>query len=317
MSLVVPVSYFAGRPRSELWRLDASTGEYSRWKTLLDSPHPVHGKGVTGMIRLPTGGYALCDFNRVLLMSEEGEITATRSRRDMNDLHSISVVRDGLLLSNTGRDSIDWLDFGLSLRRRWDGLSRAEWHSRWAGADIPNEPYYDALGGAAAFRQRRVKDRYHFNQALLLPDGRVVANSLSRRCFIDLERFCAVSESLSEPSHDGVLRDGELWITSVSGTVYRAALGGELRFQPALDLFSLVPHHGWCRGLCFEGAWLFVGVTVIQQASARTAWLRQPVTETRSGVYQIDPARMSVERFFDLSHPHGARIFSLVSASAC
>lgn len=317
MSLVVPVSYFAGRPRSELWRLDASSGEHSLWKTLPDSPYAVRGKGVTGMTHLPDGGYALCDFNRVLLMTDQGEICASRSRRDMNDLHSISVTPGGLLLSNTGRDSVDLLDSGLTLRQRWDGLSREAWRRRWKGANTPDEPYYDAPGTGLDFRQRRLKDRYHFNQALLLPDGRVVANSLSERCFIDMERLRAVSEPLTTPSHDGVVCDGEIWITSISGTLYRATLDTELFFRPALDLFSLVPHHGWCRGLCFSAGWLFVAITVIQQASSRTAWLRQPVSETRSGVYQIDPERMSIERFFDLSHPDGARIFSLVEASAC
>lgn len=317
MKLVVPLSYFSGQPRSELWQLDPGTGECRLWRTLPASPYSVRGKGVTGIARLPEGGFALCDFNRVLLLDDEGNVCASRSRRDMNDLHSVTLTSEGLLVTNTGRDTVDCLNAGLTLRRRWDALSREDWRRRWAGTDTPEEAYYDAPGATIPFRRRRLKDRFHFNHALALPDDRIVASSLTEGCFIDMDRFRTVSQPLAATSHDGVIWENALWITTVSGTVYQAPLARELVFQPVVDLFRLVPHHGWCRGLCLAGGRLFVGITVVQQPSYRTAWLRQPVADTRTGVYQLDLNHMTVERFFDLSHPDGARIFNLVEAQAC
>ena len=110
MKFVVPVSYFQGVPRSELWLIDNEKRSIERWRVLKDSTIAVRGKGVTGVCRHMSQGYLLCDFNRLLHLDVHGHVLEDVRCEEFNDLHAISPCDGGVLLCNTGRDRIE----------RWD-----------------------------------------------------------------------------------------------------------------------------------------------------------------------------------------------------
>lgn len=318
MRLIVPISYFRDSPRSELWRIDIDTQEIECWQVLRDSSISVRGKGVTGIVSLGSAGYAICDFNRLMFMNIDGSIRQTLVSSEMNDLHAVSVTTNNcLLLSNTGRDAVEWIDSNLNIKRHWDGLTKEQWEKRLHGKYEISGAYYDEPSLDLPFNLRRLPDTHHINFALQLPDGRSIGSSFKHRCYINLANSKAISQTLPHPIHDGFLYGGALWITTVSGVVYEAKLDHFLQFNPVFDLFDKAPFHGWCRGLYITENNIFVGVTAIVEASSRTSWLKQNTDKTRTGVYQLSKKNYSIEHFYDLSHKNGAKLFSFTEAALC
>ena len=317
MKLIVPISYFEGRPRSELWIVDTLSRRHFRWQTLSPSNRPVQGKGVTGIDRLNDSHYVICDFNRVLLLNASGEVVECRTVDDMNDLHSVTSTSEGILVTNTGRDAVELLAEDLTPKYRWSGISETEWLRRVSGKYEVVGSYFDEASALIPFCRRRLPDRHHVNYAIKLPDGRYVGSSLAHRAYIDLATWQPISQVLKQPPHDGCLFKGNLWSTSVDGNIYSADTDGELRFRHRLSLFNDAPHYGWCRGLYFSCGKLFIGITAIQEISSRTSWLRGAPSETKTGLYQLCSDSLEVEHFYDFSHPDGARIFSMTEAFVC
>lgn len=317
MKLLVPVSYFRGSARSELWRLDTEQQSVEFWRRLPDSTIAVRGKGVTGICPYPTGGYTLCDFNRVLQLDTDGHLVKQVSREDFNDLHAITPINDGFLLANTGRDQVERLNLDFSLREHFDALDVAEAQARLSGEGVEACGYYDGLDEDLAFCRRRLADKFHLNHVLVLPDGRTVASSLTERCYLDVLSFKPISNRLQYPPHDGLLHQGCLWITTVNGELLVAGLAPILNFQSVFDLRALMPWQGWCRGLYIQDERLFVAITAIDSLNRRTEWLTVSPDQTRSGVVEICLETLQLVHFYDLSHEHGARVFGMTEYQPC
>lgn len=317
MNLIVPISYFNGTPRSELWIVDPLARRHYRWRILEESDRSVRGKGVTGIDRLNDSNYLICDFNRVLVLDMSGHIVHSRAAEDMNDLHSVTSVPDGVLVTNTGRDAVELLGHDLTTKFRWSGISETEWLQRVDGHYEATGSYFDEADGFMPFCMRRLPDRHHVNYAVKLPDGRYVGSSLTHRAYIDLSTWRPISQVLAQPPHDGCLHQGRLWVTTVDGNVYSTDTDGDFRFVHLFSLFDNAPHHGWCRGLYYSAGKLFIGITAIQEVSSRTSWLKRAPKETKTGIYQLCVDSLQIEHFYDFSHPDGARIFSMTEALAC
>ena len=136
MNQLVPVSYFRGLPRSELWLLDSDQRTVQLWQALEDSPLAVRGKGVTGICCHPAVGFVVCDFNRMLHLDKTGALLREVRREDLNDLHAITVAGDGFLLANTGRDRIERLNAELQFVDGYDALTPEDWQARWHGKTL-------------------------------------------------------------------------------------------------------------------------------------------------------------------------------------
>jgi len=316
MKLIIPVSYFFGDVRSELWSLNTETGRKDKLLTLGDSGREVRGKGITGLAILDDEYLIACDFNRLIKIDRNTlNIVNTYEDKEFNDLHSLSVNNRRIYIANTGRDSIDVFTEQLEMLHRIDGLTNDEWQKRISGDYVVDGEYFDSTGLNISFHSRRGPDKWHFNHVFKAPEslgGQTIATSFTARCLLDVNTLSPVSSILPKQPHDGFLYDGFIWVTTVSGQIYRAPLHFPFEFEMVLDLFKLAPYQGWCRGLLIVDGVMFVGLTSIFELSMRTNWLDCPIEETRSGIYQLKMDSMDVECFHDFSSEDGSRIFTMI-----
>ena len=316
MKLLVPVSYFFGSPRSEIWQLDTTNNGKKLLTTLLNTERDVRGKGITGLSWLDDVHLVACDFNRILKLDRQTWTTIqTVADDEFNDLHHLTTCQNQIYLANTGRDCIDVLDEKLCLIRRIDGLKKNEWQQRKNGEYKVDGPYFDAPGSDLSFHCRRGPDKWHFNHVFKAQgflENRILATSFGVKAIIDAVSLEVVSSNLPRQPHDGFVHGEHLWVTTVSGQIYRAPLKLPLTFEQVFDLFASAPHQGWCRGLYLSGNKLFAGITAIYEKSKRTNWLKGGIENTRSGIYEVDLASRQIEAFHDFTTEDGSRIFSFV-----
>ena len=310
------MSYFFGTPRSEVWQLDTQSGQRQCLYTLASSTHDVPGKGVTGLTWLNNTQLLACDFNRLLLLNRaDGKIIQEYIDDQFNDLHHVYVEGGLIYIANTGRDSIDVLDHQFQWVERHDGLSAAEWALRSHGNNVVRGTYYDPPDSGLPFYKRKVPDTWHFNHVVCdshVPDGRIIATSFNRKQLIDAKTLEALSDALPDAPHDGLIENDAIWITTVTGKVYRSPLILPFIFECVLDLFALAPTKGWCRGLLISKNTLYIGITSIYEKSSRTAWLDCPLDETASGIYCVNLTTLTITDFHDFTTDQGSRIFCIL-----
>ncbi|WP_461534727.1 hypothetical protein [Spongorhabdus nitratireducens] len=316
MKLLVPVSYFFGKPRSEIWQLDTENNVKKLICSLPSSNKEVRGKGITGLSWLDNDYLVACDFNRLIKLEYDSwNVVEVVEDSEFNDLHHLSVSKNRIYLANTGRDSIDVFDDRLNMIQRIDGLSEQEWKQRVTGDYEVSGPYFDSPCSGLPFHSRRGPDKWHFNHVFKAGEGleeRIIATSFGARAMMDPETLEVISSKLPVQPHDGFVHGDYLWVTTVSGTIYRAAINQPLVFEPVVDLFAYAPHQGWCRGMYISGDKLFVGITAIYEKSNRTRWLKGAIEDSRSGIYKISLSSLQIEAFYDFSTAEGSRIFSIV-----
>lgn len=316
MNLIVPVSYFFGSPCSEIWQLDTSTGNKKLLLTLPVSEREVRGKGITGLTWLDDNSLVACDFNRLLKLDKKRlKVLTVYEDQELNDLHSLNTDQDFVYVANTGRDSIDVYNHKLELQERIDCLSRDEWQNRATGNYSTSGSYFDSSDCGIPFHRRRVPDKWHFNHVFKVPNhlgGQLIATSFATRSLLDVNSLQPVSSTFPAKPHDGVAYEGGLWVTTVSGQIYRAPFKIPFQFVLVFDLFEIATHQGWCRGLLIAEGSMFIGITSIYEATTRTDWLSCPIEDTRSGIYQLNIDTMEIEAFHDFSSTNGTRIFTMI-----
>ncbi|SMM98510.1 hypothetical protein SPONL_2185 [uncultured Candidatus Thioglobus sp.] len=316
MKILTATSHFKGTPRSEIWQIDTETHQKKQLMVLPESPFPVSAKGVTGIVWIDNNTLVVCDFNRVLKINRNTwEIIDEKIDEQFNDLHQITNYKGQLLISNTGRDSIDLLDFDFKTLTRHSLLSEKDFQNREAGNYEINDEYYDNPKSGLSFSQKKVPDTHHFNYAFQTDKfkDKIIVNCFYDKCLRDLKTFEIISNHLPNHIHDGVIHNDHLWLTTVSGEIYKSKLELPFQFEIAIDLFKTAPHHGWCRGLFFEDNYAYIGITVLYKNSDRTPWLKQDISQTRTGIYKYNLDADCIEQFYDLSHADGAKIFSIVA----
>jgi len=317
MNLIVPVSYYFGTPRSEIWQLDTSTGNKKLLHSLPDSGREVRGKGITGLAWLDDLHLVACDFNRLFKLDKNTlSIVSKYEDDELNDLHSLNTDQEFIHVANAGRDSIDVFNHQLQLMERIDCLGSDEWRKRKAGDYSVSGSYFDSPGCGLPFHRRRVPDKWHFNHVFRAPGhlgGQVIATSFASRSLLDAHSLKPVSSTLPIQPHDGFVYEEAIWVTTVSGQIYRAPFKMPFDFEMVFDLFKIAPHQGWCRGFLIAEGSMFVGLTSIYEVSTRTDWLSCPIEETRSGIYQLNMGTMEVEAFHDFSSTNGSRIFTMIA----
>jgi len=316
MKLIIPVSYFFGKTRSEFWSLNTETKKREKLLTLSDTDRAVRGKGVTGFAILDSEYFIACDFNRLIKIDRQTlKVVSTYEDSEFNDLHSLSVNNGKIYVANTGRDSIDIFSDQLKIINRIDSLTTNEWQKRFNGDYTVLGEYFDSTKLGLPFHRRRGPDKWHFNHVFKAPEslgGQTIATSFTARCLFDVNTMQSVSSELPRQPHDGFLYGGFIWVTTVSGQIYRALLNLPFEFELVLDLFKVAPYQGWCRGLNIMDGVMYIGITGIFELSTRTNWLDCPIEETRSGIYQIKMDSMDVGFFHDFSSEDGSRIFTMI-----
>lgn len=315
MKILTAISYFKRNSHSEIWQINTTTQQKKRLMVLPKSPYPVFAKGATGITWINEETLAVCDFNRIIKINRNTwSIVDEKNDSQFNDLHQISTYQNQLLISNTGRDSIDFLDFDFKSLSRHSLISEKDWQDRKSENYEVDDRYYNNPGNLPFF-QRKVPDTHHINHVFQIDrfKNKIIVNCFYEKCLRDLKTFDIISNYLPNYIHDGVIYKDHLWITTVSGKIYKAKLELPFKFEVVIDLFVTAPQHGWCRGLFFEKNHAYIGVTVLNNHSDRTAWLQQDIKRTGTGIYKFNLNTNCIEQFYNLSHPDGARIFSIVS----
>jgi len=316
VKLLIPISSFFGAPKSELWLLDTETKEQRLLTRLPSSGQEVVGKGFTSIAWVNNRHLVGCDFNRVFILDRAlCELVNIRQDEQYNDLHHVSVEGQTIYLANTGRDCVDILDHQLRPVGRLDFLSNMEVSSRVKGHYSTEGDYYDNETSLIKFNLRKVPDKLHLNHVIRAGEqlgNRIIATSFKQQHLLDAVTQKPVSNDLPYQPHDGFIYDKFIWITTVSGQIYRAALSIPLRFELFFDLFLFSEFKGWCRGLLVTDDALYVGITAIHKQSSRTSWLNSSIEDTRTGIYRIDLRSLSIDSFYDFSDPCGNRIFSII-----
>ena len=171
-----------------------------------------------------------------------------------HDLHSVSPTDEGWLLTCTGHETVIEVDRSGEVRRRW------------SFAKAPDERDYRDLAHDA-FKPHR----WHPNYTWTWRGRRWVTllGAQQLRC-LDDDEWVPITEG---PPHDGIIRDGTLWITTTNGRVLGLDPDTfERRVQ--LDVHALVPERGlpgWCRGIEVVGDRVFVGMTMFRSSLWREA----------------------------------------------
>lgn len=119
------------------------------------------------------------------------------------------------------------------------------------------------------------------------------------------------------PPHDGRLREGVLWFTTVNGHVVGVD-PNTLDRVAQLDLNALIHVPGmlgWCRGIEVVGDRMFVGFTMLRKTASRELlrWLVRGAAGVKlpTRVVELDWRRRAVVREFEVGNAAGGTIYSI------
>lgn len=259
------------RPRLRL--VDADDGRVVR--ELAPEPAPPHRPGEHHELTGSTlDGDRLWQATRTEVLRVDlarWRIEARWSHPLLYDVHSVVPGPDGrLAVTASGHESVlEMSPAGELLRHRW--LRRGSFERAYPGvSDFRAVPF-----------DRFKPHSHHPNRAFWLGDRLWVTLFEQRECrCLDGPGAVPLPEG---PPHDGLLREGLLWFTTVNGHVV-AVDPDTLERRVHVDLAVLcgpgLP--GWCRGLDVVGSRLWVGMTTLRSTTHREVLRR--VLRGRDGV---------------------------------
>lgn len=233
--------------------LDESTGQLVlAGETCV--PHPrsaqaVQGKGITGMC-LDGEDAWVCFSNLIARVRRpDGEVLELIEDEALNDLHQLTPVEGGLLLANTGNESVDFISLPDKTITRVDLLGAGLRSRRPARAqDEDTKPHL-----------------HHVASACLSADGDLLVGLGRQARILNVSRWEWASPHLKAGLHDvHCARDGGLWCTTVGGEVHRLDADGGVR---TWQLAGLVDQMGWTRGLAVTEQGLLIGMTAIRESN--------------------------------------------------
>jgi hypothetical protein len=178
-------------------------------------------------------------------------VTRTVSHRLFSDVHSVAPWSGGWLVTSTGIEAV------LAFDDRFELVAR---HDRRVPVDIDDVrqlPHDFA-------RPHATHPSYAFEHGHAI----WVTEFATQRC-VALNGN-GVVHFAEGPVHDGVVREGLRWFTTVTGTIV-AVDPDSLARRHTIDLRGMTAARGllgWCRGIEVRGDRLFVGMTMIR----RSAW---------------------------------------------
>lgn len=214
----------------------------------------------------------------------------------MADVHSVAPRPDGLVVTSTGIDAVLEFVDGQVLRhdladRRPGDFTRVPYPSLKPHAVHPN---YASMRGGELW-VTRFEDR--------------CARSLS-----------GLEVSLPEgPPHDGHLRDGLVWYTTVTGHVVAVDPSSLARVE-YYDLNALTQNDGilgWCRGVEVVGSRVYVGMTQLRDTRHREVlrWVSRGSAgrQLPTRVVEFERGSGRILREFGLGNRAGGTIHGLLA----
>ncbi|MEZ4294343.1 MAG: hypothetical protein R3B70_05165 [Polyangiaceae bacterium] len=338
MKLLVTGGYFDDSGECFVDRLNPANGSVERLISFFPPPpHRVKTKGFTGAAFLPDGSLAVCTFDSVWRFAAPGEPPAGQLHQpDFNDLHAVSVdPEEGQIhVCNSGLDAVEIFDMearflgriamtpawfeavrlagGAVSREDFPSVLRAGWGPVHRPPTIaPGGTYYDAPANDVPFHRRKVRDYAHPNHVVRAGPHLLVTLLASSevRCARTLRTIARIPS----PPHDGALREGHLWLTSVDGRVWRVPMDTAAPPEAILDT-AAAGAFGWCRGLAIDSRAIAVGLTEIR-TKPRYPWRDIELDKTGTQVLWFDAARRALIARIDLTdRPRHSKLFALLPA---
>lgn len=233
--------------------LDEATGQFMlRDEIWITHPRPklaVQGKGITGMCL--DGEFAWVCFANLIarVRVPDGAVMDLIEDEAFNDLHQLTRVEGGLLLANTGNESVDFISLPDKTIERMDLLG-------------------DALRSRRPIRAQHEDTKPHLHHAASACQNKAgdLIVGLGRQArILNVSRWDWASPHLKAGLHDvQCAPDGALWCTTVGGEVHRIDTDGTLR---TWKLASYCEQVGWTRGLAVTVKGLMIGLTAIRQSN--------------------------------------------------
>jgi hypothetical protein len=223
-----------------------------------------------------------------------------------NDVHHVRPTPEGnLLIANSGLEMVLELETCGRMRRVWNVLGEEPW------ARFSKETDYRQ---GINLKPHRAHPNYVF----------YVSDEIWTTRFEQKDALCLTRPGRRLPVgiervHDGVMHQGQLYLTTVNGHLV-VADPDTLAVRETVDLSSLHPETsllGWCRGLLIEEDKAWIGFSRIRPTRFREAvsWVRNGFSRslpTHIACYDLTRRRCLVE--IDLED-HGLHaVFSILHA---
>lgn len=222
-----------------------------------------------------------------------------------NDLHHVIPAGNGnVIVANAGLEMVMELAPDGDIVRAWNVLGNEPWHNVSPQVDyrsISTKPH-----------------RAHPNHLFLL-DGEIWVTRFHQGdvlCLNDPRKRIALS---AERIHDGVLRDGLAYFTTVNGKVI-VANPRTLTVEDVIDLNTMHDQDvllGWCRGLKIDRGTMWVGFSRIRPTKIRenVSWVMRGFKRampTHIGCYDLVKRRCLQE--IDLEPMELSAVYSVFPA---
>lgn len=241
-------------------RLDTDTGAVVPWVAVGVPPCAVedHQEFTSGFLRAgELWGGTRSSVVRLDLASRR--LVQQWSHPLLYDVHSVLPGSEGTLwVTATGHDSVlRFSETGALLEHHW----------------LRDESFNEAYSGISDFRTVRFDHfkphHFHVNRAFEL-DGVPWVTLFEARRAQRLDGSARI-ELPEGPPHDGIVREGALWFTTVEGTVVALDPLTKRRLLTLhlSDLDSTPGLAGWCRGIEVVGRRVFVGMTALRSTTHR------------------------------------------------
>jgi len=205
-----------------------------------------------------------------------------------NDVHHVVPAGpDSVYVVNTGLDMVLEVRLDATVVQTWNVLGEEPW-SRF-------DPHKDYRFGCST------KPHVAHPNFLFLIDGEPFVTRFELRDAVSLHDQRRRILIADERAHDGVVRDGLVYFTTVDG---RLVVADAATLQ-VLDQVRLDPEPwgagalGWCRGLLLDGEHCWVGFTRIRPTRFRSAlsWARsgRVTAPTRLGRFRLADGELVTE----------------------
>ncbi len=236
----------------------------------------------------------------------EFQLVDVMTHPSFNDLHAVLSDSGGIYVCNTGLEIVQKF------------TSSGKLCEEWNIADSPTWRRFDRNTDYRKVASTKPHD-VHINH-LFEMDGEIWVTLGSRRMarsltnaerVVDMDAHFGSDEKVL--CHDGVVRDGYIYFTSVNGTVL-VVDRNSLKVEDRID-FSSEKRVGWTRGVEVVGQKAYIGVTKIRHSKYReyTRWMLtgRPVSMP-SSILEVDLGSRSITDVYEMKGFRGCAIYSIV-----
>lgn len=219
----------------------------------INHPYPdkaVKGKGLTGM--LIHDSEIWMSFSNVIVSRSLKSPEFIRIVEDahFNDLHQIELTSDGILIANTGNESVDKLSFKNGKIERIEFLSShlQEYRQRINTTD-DTKPHL-----------------YHISSVCSNEQDDIIVGLARQNRVLNLTNWSWIGSLMSSLVHDVQIDSkGILWWTTICGEIWNYKNKTE---HKVFDLKTHQKNIGWTRGIAITEEGILVGTTAIRPSNS-------------------------------------------------